>query len=53
MPHRVTQDDILSLSVDGAAVSVEISLEISPFPVCRTVAEAGGEALSAAIKMRR
>lgn len=53
MAHRVTQENILSLSVDGAAVSVEISLEISPFPVCRAVAEAGGEALCAAIKSKR
>ena len=53
MPYRVTQEDILSLGVDAAAVSVEISLSISSFPVCRAVAEAGGAALSAAIRKAR
>ena len=53
MSHRVTQEDILSLPVDGAAVSVEISLEISPFPVCLAVAAAGGEELRAAIRRKR
>ena len=52
-PYRVTQEDILSLGVDAAAVSVEISLSISSFPVCRAVAEAGGAALSAAIREAR
>ena len=53
MPYRVTQEDILSQSVDAAAVSVEISLEVSPFSVCRAIAEAGGAALSAAIREAR
>ncbi|MBQ3481181.1 MAG: macro domain-containing protein [Oscillospiraceae bacterium] len=53
MAYCVTQEDILSLRADAAAVSVEISLEISPFPVCLAVAEAGGEALRAAIREKR
>jgi O-acetyl-ADP-ribose deacetylase (regulator of RNase III) len=52
MSYRATQEDILSLHTDAAAVSVEISLEISPFPVCRALAAAGGEALAAAIKSK-
>ena len=47
MPYRVTQEDILSLGVDAAAVSVEISLSISSFPVCRAVADAEGSTPSA------
>lgn len=53
MPYRVTQEDILSLHTDAAAVSVELSLEISSTPVCRSVSAAGGEALSRAVKRRR
>ena len=53
MSYSVTQQDILSLSADGAAVSVEISLQISPSPVCLALGEAGGEALRAAIKKAR
>ena len=32
MAYRVTQEDILSLRTDAVALSVEISLEIGPFP---------------------
>ena len=53
MPFRVTQEDILSLSVDAAAFSVEISMEISPTPVCRALSASGGEALRAAIRAKR
>ena len=53
MAYRVTQEDILSLRTDAAALSVEISLEISPFPVCQTLAAAGGEALRAAVRAKR
>ena len=53
MAYRVTQEDILSLRTDAAALSVEISLEISPFPVCQTLAAAGGETLRAAVREKR
>ena len=53
MAYCVTQEDILSLRADAAAVSVEISLEISPFPVCQTLAAAGGETLRAAVRAKR
>ena len=53
MPYRVTQEDILSLAVDAAALSVEISMEISSAPVCRALSACGGEALRAAIRAKR
>lgn len=53
MSYRVTQEDILSLHTDAAAVSVEISLDICSTPVCRVVSEAGGEALCAEVKRAR
>ena len=53
MSYRVTQEDILSLRADAAALSVEISLEISHFPVCQALAAAGGKALAAALRAKR
>ena len=53
MSCRVTQEDILSLRADAAALSVEISLEISHFPVCQALAAAGGKALAAALRAKR
>ena len=53
MSHRVTREDILSLRTDAAALSVEISMAVSDTPVCRALAEAGGEALRAAIGAKR
>lgn len=52
MSYRVTQESILSLLADAAAVSVSISLEISQTPVCQEIAAAGGEALGAAIRQK-
>lgn len=53
MSYRVTREDILSLQADAAALSVEISLDVSDTPVCRVLATAGGEALRAAIRKKR
>ena len=53
MAYRVTQENLLSLQVDAAAAIVEISLELSPTPVCREIDRAGGDALRAAIRHRR
>ena len=53
MSYQVTQEDILSLHTGAAAVSVEISMEISSTPVCRRDSEAGGEALVSAVRRKR
>ena len=53
MSYRVTQENILSLSADAAALSVEMSLDISPSPVCQDLAQAGGESLCVAIREKR
>lgn len=53
MPGTVTQEDILSVRADAAALSVEIALNISDGPSCRRLGEAGGEALRASIRRQR
>ena len=53
MSYSVTQEEILSLRTDAAAVSVEIALDVSPTPVCQSVARFGGETLSAQIRALR
>lgn len=49
MSYRVTQENILLLSVDAVAISVELELSPSETPLCQAVAAAGGESLREAL----
>ena len=53
MSYSVTQEELLSLRTDAAAVSVEIALDVSWTPVCQSVARFGGETLAAQIRTLR
>lgn len=53
MPWIVTQEDILSVRAEAAALSVEIKLDASDGKACRSLAAAGGEALSRELRKQR
>lgn len=53
MSYTVTQEDILSVRADAAALSVEIALDASDGASCRRLAEAGGEALRGELKRQK
>ena len=50
MSYRITQEDILSVSADAAVVAVEMTMRPAGGPVFDRLAEAGGEALLAAVR---
>ena len=53
MSWTVTQEDILSVRADAAALSVEIALDASDAPSCRRLDEAGGEALRRELRKQK
>ena len=53
MPYTVTLEDMLALQADAAVLCVENPVIPADGPVCRRLAEAGGEALRQALKKQR
>lgn len=53
MSFRVTQEDILSIPADAAAIGLEMTMRIAAGPSCQRIADAGGEALRAAVRRVR
>ncbi len=53
MSYTVTQEDILSIRADAAAVCLEPALDVSESAACQHLAQAGGEPLRAAIRELR
>ena len=53
MSYSVTSDDILSVTADAAVLCVENAMVITDTPICRRLAEAGGNPLRRALDSRK
>ena len=53
MSYTVTREDILSLRADAAVLCVENKMVVAESAVCVRLAEAGGEALRAALRRKK
>ena len=53
MSYRVTLEPILQLSADAAVLGLELTQSPAESPACRSLAEAGGEALRQALRRQK
>lgn len=53
MSYRVTQEDILGIQADAAAIGLEMTMRVAAGPSSQRIADAGGEALRAAVRRVR
>ena len=53
MPYTVSQEDILSIRADAAVICIENAMAVAEEPVSQRLAQAGGDALRAALREKR